>query len=233
MWMATFSDMVILLLTFFVMLMAMANFEDRQRVDAVFKSIRHALGAQGYDPRQLHISKELMLTEIVRRQDSMQPVVAKLRQAMSRHISDDMIRIVQNEREVRVRLDDRVFFKSGSTELHPAAYAVVADVARVLRDEDVDVAVEGHTDASGSERDNWELSSERALVVLLAMREKGPIEGPRLESSARGSFHPASAFGEDASWNRRIELVLKADHTRAAGAISAISEMTEGDGDGL
>ncbi len=42
-WMVTYSDMVTLLLTFFVMLLAMANFDDLVRRDAVLESIREAL----------------------------------------------------------------------------------------------------------------------------------------------------------------------------------------------
>ena len=43
-WMVTYSDMVTLLLTFFVMLLAMANFEDIKRIDAVLGSIQASLG---------------------------------------------------------------------------------------------------------------------------------------------------------------------------------------------
>ena len=43
-WMVTYSDMVTLLLTFFVMLLAMANFEDIKRIDAVMGSIQASLG---------------------------------------------------------------------------------------------------------------------------------------------------------------------------------------------
>ena len=38
-WMATYSDMVTLLLTFFVLLLAMATFDDTKRVEAVFESL--------------------------------------------------------------------------------------------------------------------------------------------------------------------------------------------------
>ena len=46
-WMMTYSDMVTLLLTFFIMMLAMANFDDIQKIQAVFKSIRKALGVGG------------------------------------------------------------------------------------------------------------------------------------------------------------------------------------------
>lgn len=226
-WLATFADMVTLLLTFFVMLMAMANFDDTLRVEAVMQSIEQALGSDGYDKNFINTATEVSMTEIVRRQESVQPVVVKLRQAMAKHISDDMIRIVQNEREVRVRLDDRVFFKPGLAELHPAAYALVADLAVALRGEQINIDVEGHTDATGDERANWELSSDRAVSVVLALRERGPIQGSSLRAVGRGAFHPGSKFGEESAWNRRVEFVLQADHVSAKSALDSVMRLGE------
>ncbi|MCP4804255.1 MAG: OmpA family protein [Proteobacteria bacterium] len=223
-WMATFSDMVTLLLTFFVLLLSMANFEDVTKVEAVLSSIKSALGANGFDAAMLasHV-EELHTTEQVRREDALNPTEARLRQAFEEHISDDLIRMVSNEQEIRVRLDDRVLFAPGSTDLHPAAYALVSDVATIAAENDVEIRVEGHTDASGDELDNWRVSSERAMAVVTALRERGPVPGDRLEADAFGEFRPASAFGEDARWNRRVELVLKSDDTATVGAIEGLS----------
>ena len=149
--MATFSDMVTLLLAFFVMLVAMANFEDTRRVEAVVESIRTALGVNGFEPKLVGASTKTAFTKEDRRTQSLQPVVAKLREAFSKHVSDDFVRMVQNESELRVRLDDKVFFQSGSTTLHPSAYALIADLGDRLADEAVHIRVEGYADGTGSE----------------------------------------------------------------------------------
>lgn len=222
-WMATFSDMVTLLLTFFVLLLSMANFDDPTKVEAVLTSIRSALGVNGFDSELLatHI-EELYTTAPARRQETVSPTEARLRQAFEKHISDDLIRMVSNEQEIRVRLDDRVLFEPGSTDLHPAAYALISDVASIAAEHEVEVRVEGHTDSSGSELENWRVSSERALAVVTAMRERGPVPGDRLEADAYGEFRPASTFGEDARWNRRVELVLKSEDSATVGAIETL-----------
>jgi len=224
-WMATFSDMVTLLLTFFVLLLSMANFDDPTKVEAVLTSIKSALGVNGYDSELLasHI-EELYTTTEVKRTETVTPTEARLRQAFEKHVSDDLIRMVSNEQEIRVRLDDRVLFEPGSTELHPAAYALVSDVAAIAAEHDVEVRVEGHTDSSGTELENWRVSSERALAVVTALRERGPVPGNRLEADAYGEFRPASTFGEDARWNRRVELVLKSDDSSTVGAIEALQQ---------
>lgn len=218
-WLATYADMVTLLLTFFVLMMAMANFEDTQRVEQVIESLQTDFGMSGFYQDNTHTHDEKAYTEPIRRRQALQPTVARLRAAMSRHLSDDVIRISQTPSEVRFRLDDRVFFAPGSAELHPSSYALLADLSLVLATEDVQVRVEGHTDASGNEEANWRLSSDRALAVVLAMRDKGPVPGERLEAVGLGSFHVASEFGETDEWNRRVELVLRADQAGAAAAI--------------
>jgi chemotaxis protein MotB len=224
MWMGTFSDLVTLLMTFFVLMLSMANFEDTAKVETVIHSIQSALGASGFDADLVgsHV-QQMYTTSPVRRDDTINPVVSKLRQAFEKHISDDLVRMVQNEQEIRVRLDDRVLFRPGSTELHPAAYALVTDLAEVLASEDVEIRVEGHTDASGTEEENWRISSERSLTVVTALRQRGDIPGERLEADAYGQFRPATGFGEAPAWNRRVELVLKSDHVGAVSAIERLS----------
>jgi chemotaxis protein MotB len=229
--MATFSDMVTLLMTFFVMLMAMANFEDTQRVEAVFHSIKSALGVGADQLNRVGAHNERQsMTPDLRRQDSFQPIMAKLRSAFSKHLSDDLIRMTNNEQEIRLRLDDRVLFRPGSAELHPAAYALLTDIANVLATESVEIRVEGHSDADGTPEANWRLSGERALSVVLALNERGPIPGDRLEADAFGQYRPAAGFGEVESWNRRVELVLRSDNVNIAGAVELLSNPGGSDG---
>jgi len=208
MWMATFSDLVTLMMAFFVMLVAMANFDDTQRIEAVVESVQRALGTGGANTKALGTSVEQAFTEAVRRAESLQPTQVAMKQALAKHTSDDHIRMVQTEQELRIRLPAKVFFKPGSAELHPGSYALLADLAKVLVSDNLAVRVEGYADGSGSELANWKLSGDRALAVVLALREKGPVPGENLSSMALGSFSPGASIGEDPEWNRRVELVV-------------------------
>ena len=223
MWMGTFSDLVTLMMAFFVMLVAMASFEDTKRIEAVIESIHAALGYTGFDSNMIAIHKKKDFTQDSRRDDTMQPVVAKLRQALQHKVSDQFIPMVQNEQETRIRLDGGVFFQPGSAELHPAAFAFVSDVADTLKGENVMVRVEGFADGTGTEEANWRLSSDRALAVIEAFREKGPIEGERLEAVAHGSFHPTAENRESADWSRRVEIVVWTRDVSAARAIGKLA----------
>ena len=220
-WFATYSDLVTLLLTFFVLMMSMANFEDVQRVTAVFASLRAALGVDGTDFKLVQSMVSSDLTENVRRQETVQPVFAKLREAMSKHVSDDLMRITQTPTELRLRLDDRVFFQPGKTDVHPSAFQILGEVADAIKDEPIEVRVEGHTDARGDEAKNWGISSERAIAVLMALRARG-VPGHRVSAVAFGSFRPGAIIGEDDPWNRRVELVIRSDHVGAAAAAEGL-----------
>jgi chemotaxis protein MotB len=151
-------------------------------------------------------------------------MIAKLRVAFDQHVSDHYIEMTETETEVRIRLDSRVFFRRGSAELHPAAYAILADVGRILATERVDIRVEGFADGVGTEQANWELSTDRSVAVVLALREKGPIPGDRLEAVGFGSFHPGVGVGLDADWDRRVEIVLNSNEVAGAAAASRFSD---------
>ncbi|MEN0062834.1 MAG: OmpA family protein [Myxococcota bacterium] len=223
-WMGTYSDLVTLMMAFFVMLVAMANFEDTKRIEAVVESIHTALGMRGFDSKMVAVSKKLQFTESVRRDQTVEPVVAKLRQAMAKHMSDDFVRMVEQKKELRIKLNGRVFFQPGSALLHPSSYAILADLGSALKDEKVLLRVEGYADESGNEEANWSLSGQRALAVVLALREKGPIKGKYLEAVAHGSFHPGAKEPESSDWARRVDIVLSTDDLAGARAAGRFME---------
>ena len=232
-WMVTYSDMVTLLLTFFVMLLAMANFEEVGRVEAVFESIRLALGVDGIDQEKLGVDPvDPQNREDIQIENKLQPVMSVVSEALSRHLSDDLVVLTQTPSEIRVVLDDRVLFKPGSAVLHPAIYLLLADVGQALAGQPVEVKVEGHTDETGDARANWDLSADRAVAVVVAMQERGGMDGSRLEARGMGQFQPSSAGKDRHDWDRRVELVIRSDSALAYDALYEVERLTNGGRDG-
>lgn len=212
-WMVTYSDMVTLLLTFFVLLLAMASFEDPGRVDAVIASLKKAFGVGGYSPQRekTPLNSAPAAAEDVKK-DKIQPVLTKLVETLSKKISDDLVKMTRTRTEVRVMLDERVLFAPGSTELHPAGFGILASIAQAIGEKNVNLFVEGHTDGTGEPKKNWEISSLRAVSVVRALEERG-VPGERMQARGMGQYRPADIVDGDSSWNRRVELVVQADST--------------------
>jgi chemotaxis protein MotB len=226
-WMVTYSDMVTLLLTFFVLLLAMANFEDIQRVDAVLGSIQASLGmgSREVSGSATGDAMEEGLEADSQAEADFHNLRAQLDVALSAQLSNDLIKLTQEQTEIRITLSDRILFAPGSAELHPVAYRMVSDVARALAGQRVSVQVEGHSDGTGGTSENWQVSAQRALAVVVAMQERGTIDGKYLQATAMGQYHPSDLERGSSDWNRRVEIVIRA---REGAAHEAIEQLEGG-----
>lgn len=120
----------------------------------------------------------------------------------------------------KVKVQTDVLFETGSTTISPEARVSLALIAQHIVEFDSILPedltwffqINGHSDVQkilkGSKyRDNWQLSTERALGVLEVLVSNGsPPE--HLVAAGYGSFQPVKAGGtpEDLAANRRIEL---------------------------
>ena len=111
-----------------------------------------------------------------------------------------------------VRFDSDVLFDVDS--------AIVKPDARVTLDEAVDVFLEykktailaqGHTDSTGSEEHNQNLSERRAKAVVNHLVGRG-VDADRIEAIGYGEGYPVADNGTAAgrAANRRVDLLLKA-----------------------
>ena len=65
-------------------------------------------------------------------------------------------------------------------------------------------------------------SLRRARGAAGRFPNEGHLARCASRADAFGQFRPASTFGEDARWNRRVELVLKSDDSSTVGAIEGL-----------
>ena len=134
--------------------------------------------------------------------------------------------ILQGRSDIEI-VGDRFVFQSevlfglGSAEIDPEGKAQLQDLATTLQDlaeqipDDIDwiLQINGHTDnvpiRNNDHRDNWSLSTARALAVLRFMAEQG-IPPNRLAATGYGEFQPIAADDtpQARARNRRIEFKL-------------------------
>ena len=112
----------------------------------------------------------------------------------------------------RIAIKQQVQFVAGSAEIDPASTALLSEVADVLlRNPDIArVEVQGHTDNSGTEAVNRELSEQRAQAVREWLVKAG-VAGERLSAAGYGSERPLAPniTAQNRAKNRRVELVIQ------------------------
>ena len=105
---------------------------------------------------------------------------------------------------------DRLYFSSGSAELNEESLAQIKATAAILQAYPVlRILLRGHTDNSGSEESNQELSKQRAHSVMVALIKQGVLP-VRLAIQGMGSEEAvADNDTEDGKQrNRRIDLSI-------------------------
>jgi chemotaxis protein MotB len=138
----------------------------------------------------------------------------KLAGSLQRQIQAGQIELSELRGRMIVKLKDTILFPSGSARLSKEGGAALDVVAGVFKDmQGKNVLVAGYTDnvpvAGGPYKDNWELSSARAIAVVRYLASKG-VPSAMLGAAGFGEFRPVVANDSpvNRSQNRRIEIAL-------------------------
>ena len=210
-WLTTYSDMVTLLLCFFVLMFTFSNL-DVQKFKSVLASFQGGSG--------ILEGGNVIETPSIRDQEELD--LEKLRDILEDYADSanlgEEITISINERGLTIRFADRVLFDPGKADLKPDAKEILNDVAEILqRNEFKDklIKVEGHADTTPvSPKDgfptNWELSTTRATNVLRFLVEEKGIEGGRISASGYSYYRPIAPNDtkENKAKNRRVDIVI-------------------------
>lgn len=231
-WMVTYSDMVTLLLCFFVMQLVYANFEDPGKVEVAIESMRAAFGTGGLESQKPEKPTPQRSTDFKEsNQEQNQKLVEALRSVLAEMNSQNFVRMTQTKTEIRIKMDEMLLFRPGSANLNPVSLGLLSDIAEALSGYPVSIVVEGHADTDGStESKNWTMSALRAVTVVNELRlKKGEdgkplIPGEFIEAHALGEFHPSDIENGQSKWNRRVELVIRGRNTSALGAIKELEQ---------
>lgn len=201
-WMATFSDLVTLLLTFFVLLYAMSK-TDVSKFNSVAGSIRNAfagnamkmgetvtLGKSPDDSPTMIESQEpvqpfpidLLTTEgmldkheINRESDE---DLEEMREVVKENDLTNSVNVFQIPEGVKIEVKDLILFKTGTTEMrNKSVIPVFQKIVKLMQSNDWTLFVEGYADAGekmiGTGLDPYMLSAKRAQEVTKALIGRG------------------------------------------------------------
>ncbi|MEO8669695.1 MAG: OmpA family protein [Tahibacter sp.] len=116
----------------------------------------------------------------------------------------------QTERGLVITLGD-VLFEVDRSELRAGATRNLDKLVAALReDERTTIAIEGHTDSTGSRDHNLDLSSRRAESVQTYLTTHG-IAGSRVSARGMGQDYPVADNGSASGrlQNRRVEVIVQ------------------------
>lgn len=216
-WIVTYGDLMSLLLCFFILLAAMANYDKQdKRMMAAIESIREALGSPGQ--AGMMTAEQLDLNSLM---IQLQSIAAKIIQKHN-SISDDEGVTGRNARVRRIReglevmMGGPIAFDRFSAQLRPDANELVTAIAERIRGHRNKIEIRGHATTEPLPKDSryadpTDLSYARARTVMDRMVELG-IEPERIRVVAVGPFEPLvhKAYTiERQSDNRRVEVIVQ------------------------
>lgn len=243
-WLATFSDLCTLLLTFFVLLLSFAKTETA-KYEAAIGSLRNAFGGNVLKPGEVMrpgkspndaptmIDSETppkpfpveMLTaeglldkhEINRDSDTQ---LNQLKKMLADNELAESANVYEMPESINVRMKDKIYFIKGSNGIDDINIQVFERLVKMMKENNWNIMVEGHAEAgevSSKDKsvDAYALSSQRALNVSKSLIQRG-VSPDRITTIFYGDSRPQDKTNANVS-DRRVEFLLKKVDLRTEG----------------
>ncbi len=215
--METYSDMVTLLLTFFVMLYAMSTM-DAQKYATIVESLTKQMNPQAY---------EQMISSGQTEKDGADGTVENVEKAdldqlyntLTHYVDENnlnnQVEVSKSQEYVFIRFSDSVTFRGYSDILEQSGkdiLDVLADGLALVDEYVEEVIIAGHT--AKVEYDNTDidrsLSTDRANVVLRYLESKNVIDPSKYLAIGYGLYSPIAdnSTPEGRAKNRRVEIYI-------------------------
>jgi chemotaxis protein MotB len=221
-WIVTFSDLVTLLLVFFVLMFSISTM-NLNKFKYAIKSIQLHLGEEHPAVDLLEIiteppepeKKKFTLEDISGIKTREQKMMDDINEIIDETRLGDHVVITRADGKIMLRIKGAVLFESGAATLNPGSSPILDQIVRIINDySEYNVNIKGHTNDRPirTERfpSNWELSSIRATNVLKYLIRSG-VDPVRLTATGYAELLPLveNTSAENRSINRRVEFVLE------------------------
>ena len=114
---------------------------------------------------------------------------------------------------IKVTFDSGILFATNKADLNAASKASLTQFAEVLKEnKDMDIAIFGHTDNTGTDAVNNPLSKNRAQSVSKFLKSQGVASSQIKTIDGQGSKNPVAdnSTAEGRKQNRRVEVYMYA-----------------------
>lgn len=215
--MTLYTAMILILISFFIILVGRANF-DETRYAAALESIQQRFGIftgghlvsgteDGLVDQTLGNDEEghLVLPELE---------MAQIRSVLAPAIMEREARIIRAKGRRIISLSAGLVFKPDSWELTPETEETLSAFSKIVAEGTLPIRVEGHTDnhppLTRGIGDNWDISMHRALAVTEFLANTGGLDAQRLSAFAYAGAKPlySNLNPDGRAANNRVDLAL-------------------------
>ncbi len=219
-WLAAFGDLMSLLLCFFVLLLSMSTM-DAKKVQEAIGSLAGALSVlEGGTKTEISRERQQLTTPIEKTDETSQKLKTLHRTIIE---VNEMIKtsggpeatMEEGENGFMIRLPAKLLFKKGSAKIENAdALLFLKRIALIIAKLPNDIVLNaiGHTDnrppgKNSPFKDNWELSSARAISVVKELIKDG-VNPKRMTACGKAQYDPIATNDTETGRekNRRVEL---------------------------
>ena len=219
-WMATYGDLVTLLLCFFVLLFAMSSV-DAEKYKAAATSFKGSFGILDGGQGVLPSNVEAVGDTKGKGSSQKYQTIAKRLQKDTDILSKDQIKDLKEnlnisitERGVVIEVEEKLLFQSAQANLKPESASLLEIVFNNISKLPNNILIEGHTDnlpiKSTKYSSNWELSGARAASVARYFEAIDTKVAKRVSIAGYADTKPKSTndTAEGRSINRRVDIVI-------------------------
>ena len=212
-WMSTYTDLMVLLLTFFVLLLSLSTI-DKKRKRLALNSL---IGAFGFKPGGQSILGKQKGTNIT---TGSSPIVEediqfeRLRNVALKHGLKSELEISSQLERTVIRLKNKVLFDHNSSVLVKENTKFLSDIAEILKEGHQLIELRGYSDSSESimednpYKSSMILSSKRAIALFDYFAEKG-LPPEDMVAHGFGQSYPGKSNGSKETYlNRQVEIIL-------------------------
>ncbi|MBT3196212.1 MAG: flagellar motor protein MotB [Gammaproteobacteria bacterium] len=194
--MATFADLMSLLMAFFVLLLSMANF-DPAKYGEVAEGMKESFARIVTTAIQEPLTgptKQEKEAEQSKKKDATGKAMDAVGEMISERGVEEFVKMTKTPGGFELELANNSLFSSGSANLQRTIKPVLTQLARTIAAVDgAQMEVQGHTDDDPIHTEkfpsNWELSSVRAINVLKFMTSHG-MNPKRVKAAAFADSQP-------------------------------------------
>lgn len=219
-WLLTYSDLITLLMVFFVVLYSASNI-NQKKYEKLASSMNFAftggtgIGDSGEGGANEGSSDEGELKPLVQsEEEKLQGIEGQVDEMIKEMGLEGSVSISIEERGLVISFNDSIFFESAKADIMEDMKLKLVSLSTVLNKIDNYIRIEGHTDNVPIRNEyfssNWQLSSTRASNVVEYLINNGGISPDRLSAVGYGEYRPVADNSTDQgrSKNRRVDILI-------------------------